>query len=164
MSRTTCAITTFLALLPLTGCDGPLASELDPGELSIVAEARPDRGRKTKRDGSEPEPAPTYAWYSLAVPDDGDPLSRFGLDGDLVLLESDPDAAGWGTDYWGYWSEPFILVDGTVTYVDGLTETTYSFAPVGEAFDVSREVVVRSYLGGASSVTRSHVGVFEPAH
>ena len=64
----------------------------------------------------DPEPEPDYVWYVEVVNYDYDPLYRFGIEGDEVLLRTDPTVTTWGEDYWGYWDEPYTMVNNQVFY------------------------------------------------
>lgn len=169
MSIERLARTTLVVVLALYmgGCDpDPTApDEIAVEALSAKVSDTPNSkgGKRAKEEPTtEPAPAPEYAWYRLSVADDTDPLWRFGLTGEMARLESDPTVAGWGTDYWGYWADPFPFVDGTVRYVAGLGETTYVLTTIPDGFDVSKTVVVSPYLGGEATTTVTHVGVFVP--
>ena len=123
-------------------------------------------GKKKKKDPPPPpppEPEPDYAWYVEVVNYDYDPLYRFGIDQDRVLLRTDPTVTSWGEDYWGYWDEPYTMVDNKVAYTIGLTHTTYTFDPLPSGgFDVSRRLIRQPYPSGTPDTTFTHVGIFEP--
>jgi hypothetical protein len=83
--------------------------------------------------------------------DDSDPLFRFSISqsGELMLLESDATVASWGTDYWGYWSDPFPYANNEVNYIIGLTNTTYQYQPLpGDKIDVTKILIVQPYPSG----------------
>ncbi len=154
----------FVALVA-TGCEANVFAP-DSG-LDVQAQFAKGGKKKSAPPPSEPpppEPEPDYAWYVESVDYDYDPLHRFGIDGDQVLLRTDPTVTGWGEDSWGYWDEPYTMVDGEVIYTIGLTHTTYTFDPVsGGGFDVFRRLIVAPYSStGAPDTTFTHVGIFEP--
>ena len=122
------------------------------------------KGKKNDPPPPEPEPEPDYVWYVEVVNYDYDPLYRFGIEGDEVLLRTDPTVTTWGEDYWGYWDEPYTMVDNEVIYTIGLTHTTYTFAPLpSSGFDVSRRLITQPYSStGTPDTTFTHVGIFEP--
>lgn len=160
---------TVLTLVGATACEmGPLAPDTDriaPTGLPAKKGNKPDKGTRPPRDEPEPEPEPTpqYVWYQVSAYDDADPLYRFGIDNELgiIRLETDPSVTSWGTDYWGYWSDPFPFDGSSVSYTNGLSHTTYTFVPsLGGGLDVTKTVVVDPYLGGEPTTTVKHVGVF----
>lgn len=153
------------ALFFLAGCMGtPIGPDPESGDSIAVQRTHPDnRGKKHEPDPTESALTPQWAWYRLALADEFDPLSRFGLDGQQVLLQTDSTITSWGADYWGYWDEPFTIEGDVVSYTVGLTHTTYTFVPlVGDGFDVTRTLVVQPYLSGEPTTTLTHVGMFEP--
>jgi hypothetical protein len=153
-----------LAVFFLVGCMTPIAPDTESGDGIAAQRTYPNkRGKKHESDSTPPAPTPQWAWYRLALADEFDPLSRFGLDGQQVLLQTDSTITSWGTDYWGYWDEPFMMEDNVLSYTVGLSHTTYTFLPLaGEGFDVTRTIVVQPYLVGEPTTTVTHVGVFEP--
>lgn len=167
MTRSLVRLLVFAPLV-LLACDAPVAPvapAVPAGITDQVAEGRGQRGKKPKPDPEPPdsEPVPPYAWYELTAAADVDPLHRFGLAEQTAKLETDPTVAGWGTDYWGYWSEPFPFDGRVVRYTIGLTHTTYELSPLaGGGFDVTKTLVVQPYLGGEPTTTVTHVGVFAP--
>jgi len=159
-------LATFVVLVA-TACE---TNVLDP-DPGLDVQAQFAKGGKKGRPQQEPpppepepEPQPDYAWYVEVVDYDYDPLYRFGIEGDQVLLRTDPAVTSWGEDYWGYWDEPYTMVDNQVTYTIGLTHTTYTFNPVsGEGFDVFKRLIVTPYSSnGVPDTTFTHVGIFEP--
>lgn len=148
-------------LLAAGGCEsGPMAP--DSGAHDGLAPQFAKGGRKTKDEPTAPEPTPGYVWYSKVASYDYDPLSRYGQDGDQVLLQTDPTVTSWGTDYWGYWSDPYTMVGNTVQYTIGLTHTTYTFSVLADGrIDVSRTLVTQPYPSGDPVTTETHVGIFE---
>ena len=101
--------------------------------------------------------------YEIFQVDDFDPLWRFTKIGDSIQLETDPSITSWGSDYWGYWSDPFELDENEVYYVaGGLTETTYEFVILNDGgVDVIKTLVVHPYLGGNSTTTITHPGQYQ---
>ena len=161
---------TLVAVLLVAACDlGPLA----PAPETAVAppsEARRGGGKKPKPNEDpepdpepEPDPVPDGSTWQLEAPDDHDPLWRFTRSGNQMLLQTDPSVTSWGTDYWGYWSDPFAIDGQDVAYTIGLTHTTYTFVdqPDGR-IDVTKTLIVQPYLGGSPTTTVTHVGVFAP--
>jgi len=134
---------------------------VDPAPGLDAPAAQFARGGK-KKDPPPPEPEPDYVWYVEVVNYDYDPLYRFGIDQDEVLLRTDPTVTTWGEDFWGYWDEPYTKVDNKVMYTIGLTHTTYTFDPLpGGGFDVSRRLIRQPYPIGTPDTTFTHVGIFE---
>ena len=165
------AVRTLLAILlagfvvgVATACETHV---VDPAP-GLDAQAQLGKGGKKKKDPPPepppPEPEPGYAWYGETVDFDADPLYRFGIEGNQVLLRTDPTVTSWGEDYWGYWDEPYAMVDDKVEYTIGLTHTTYTFdALSGGGYDVSKRLIVTPYSSnGTPDTTFTHVGIFEP--
>ena len=122
------------------------------------------RSRKIKDDDV---PAPVTSGfvngsYQLILPDQFDPLWRFSKQGNSVTLETNPSIGVWGSDYFGYWSDPYSISDNEISYTIGLTHTTYTFVPFPDGtVDVTRTLVVQPYLGNnPPTTTITHVGVF----
>lgn len=156
-------LATFVVLVA-TACETHVFDP-DPG---LDVQAQFAKGGKKKNnpppEPPPPEPEPDYAWYVESVDYDYDPLYRFGIEGDQVLLRTDPTVTSWGEDYWGYWDEPYAMVDDKVVYRIGLTHTTYTFNPLsGGGFDVFKRLIVTPYSSnGVPDTTFTHVGIFEP--
>ena len=152
-----------LVVFVAAACEADLLDP-DPG---LDVQAQFAKGGKKKPPPPEPpapDPEPGYAWYLESVDYDYDPLYRFGIDGTQVLLRTDPGVTSWGEDYWGYWAEPYTMVDNQVVYTVGLTHTAYTFDPLsGGGFDVSKRLIVTPYSSsGVPDTTFTHVGIFEP--
>lgn len=114
-------------------------------------------------DIPDPNQDPFIATYQLHQADDFDPLYRFSISqsGQLMLLETDPTVTSWGTDYWGYWSDPFPYANNEVNYIIGLTNTTYQFQPLpGNKIDVTKILIVQPYPSGTPTTTVTHPGVY----
>ena len=78
-----------------------------------------------------------------------------------MLFETDPTVTTWGTDYWGYWDEPYTYANGEVEYFIGLTYTVYEFTQVSSnTIDVTKTLVVTPYLGGTATTTVTHPGTY----
>ena len=123
-------------------------------------------GKKNKKD-EEPAPEPGVSYgstYQLQAGETAsDPLFRFSVatTEDLILLESDPNIGTWGSDFFGYWSEPFAYSDGQVTYTIGLNDYTYIFSDLPDGrVEVTLVHVQRPYLSGETTTTTSRVGTF----
>ena len=101
--------------------------------------------------------------YQLVERDDFDPLWRFTKSGNSMQFETDPSVTSWGTDYWGYWRNPYTLSnDNTVNYIIGLTNTTYTFTIQADGkVDVAKTLIVNPYLGGSPTTTITHMGLYE---
>jgi len=178
-----------VAALALFLASGSEANPMLPGAdqdldgISLPsAEARGDRGEKGPKEKDpkpepepepqpepepepDPEPIPGGAQYQLAEVDDFDPLWRFTVSGNHVLLQTDPSITSWGTDYWSYWSDPYAFHDGVVDYTVGLTHTTYVFTPLGDdRYDVTKTLVVQPYNGGGPTTTVTHPGIYGPVN
>jgi hypothetical protein len=111
---------------------------------------------------AEPQPTPAPQHYQLSVRDAFDPLYRFTWSGNEVLLQTDPTVTVWGTDYWGYWKNPFPLTGDAAIIRVGLTVTTYEFSHLSDGtVDVTKTLVVTPYQGGAPTTTVTHVGIFQ---
>jgi hypothetical protein len=118
---------------------------------------------KGNNNQNDPEEDPFVITYQLYQADDSDPLFRFSISqsGELVLLESDATVASWGTDYWGYWSDPFPYANNEVNYIIGLTNTTYQFQSLPDnKIDVTKILIVQPYPSGTPTTTLSHPGVY----
>jgi hypothetical protein len=99
----------------------------------------------------------------LSNVDDADPLYQFAFNssGTQVMFYTDSTITHWGTDYWGYWDEPYIVEDGVVSYTIGLSSTTYLFEDIGNnTFLVSKIVVTSPYNGGPSNTTETTPGEY----
>lgn len=164
-SKLSLMVVCVFAVLSLSACEQDLvnvrpdAPAAEAGGLNDALAA----AKKSKKGPQKPgkPPAPVGTTYEISVPDDPDPLFRFTISGNSIQLESDPSVASWGSDYWGYWSDPFELGDDAVTYTFGLSTTTYALTPQPDGtLDVTRTVVVQPYLGGSPTTTVSHVGAF----
>lgn len=167
-----------LALFLVAGCEAnptlPGADQDLDGISLPAAEGRGDRGGKGVKKKSpepepepepEPQPNPSGAVFQLAEVDDFDPLWKFTVSGNHVLLQTDPSITSWGTDYWGYWSDPYAFQGGVVDYTVGLTHTTYVFTPLGDdRYDVTKTVVVQPYNGGGPTTTVTHPGIYGPVN
>ncbi len=154
--------------------------------LSSQAEVRPEASRSVdfrgssnkggkKKKGEEPAPDPepdpdaeiSYAttFHLVETGEALNPLYRFSFSesGDLVLLESDPGTGVWGSDYYGYWAEPFERMQNAVSYTIGLNDYTYAFAllPDGRV-EVTYTHVRRPYLSGDTVTTVAGIGIFAP--
>jgi hypothetical protein len=154
-------LTTVVVLLA-TACETHV---FDPN-TGLDVPAQFAKGGKKKDPPPEPpppEPEPDYVWHVEVVDYDYDPLHRFGIDGEEVLLRTDPTVTSWGEDYWGYWDDPYTMVDNQVIYTIGLTHVTYTFNPLeGGGFDVFRRLLVTRHYTGPTDTTFTHVGIFEP--
>lgn len=123
------------------------------------------KGKKDKGDygddnGDSVHYASTYALFQAV---DNDPLFRISISesGDLMLLETDPSVTSWGSDYWGFWSDPFDYVNMEVSYTIGLTHTTYHFEQLpGNKMDVTKTLVVQPYPSGEPTTMVTHPGVY----
>jgi hypothetical protein len=146
--------------------EGPAISASDPAvDLSRRRwRTRPSPTPAPQPTPPEPEPTPapqTSTTYQLSVRDAFDPLYRFTQSGNEVLLQTDPTVTFWGTDYWGYWKNPFPMTGNAVVIRIGLTVTTYDFTPRSDGtIDVLKTLVVTPYQGGAPTTTVTHVGIF----
>lgn len=121
------------------------------------------KGKHSDDPIPDPTPDPFVVTYELDQAGDFDPLFKFSISqsGQLMLLETDPTVATWGTDYWGYWSDPFSYTNNEVNYIIGLTNTTYQFQPLpGNKMDVTKILVVQPYPSGTPTTTVSHPGVY----
>jgi hypothetical protein len=155
-------LTTSVVLLA-AACERHIVDP-SPGQDMLVAQFAKGGKKKNPPPTPEPEPdpEPNYLWYVEAVNDDYDPLYRFGIEGDEVLLRTDPSVTSWGEDFWGYWDEPYTMVDNKVIYTIGLTHTTYTFVPLPSGgFDVRRRLIRQPYPVGTPDTTFTHVGIFE---
>jgi hypothetical protein len=122
------------------------------------------KGKNNDNDnGDNSEEDPFVSTYQLYQADDSDPLFRFSISrsGELMLLETDAAVTSWGTDYWGYWSDPFPYTNNEVNYIIGLTNTTYQFQPLPDnKIDVTKILLVQPYPSGTPTTTTSHPGVY----
>ena len=124
---------------------------------------------KGKGKGQIPDPDPDpnvdpfVQTYQLFQAVDSDPLYKFSISqsGQLMLLETDPSITSWGTNYWGYWSDPFQYVNNEVNYIIGLTNTTYRFQSLPDnKIDVTKTLIVQPYPSGTPTTTESHPGIY----
>ena len=158
----------FIFTILFTSCEKEAyqISDLEnSSEVFSKKPVNPGNGNGKPDKGDDPvEPDPFVATYRLVQADDNDPLYQFSISqsGTLMLLETDPTVTSWGTDYWGYWSNPYPFQNNQVNYTIGLTETTYEFTPLaGDRYDVVKTLIQHPYLGGTSTTTVSHPGVYE---
>lgn len=165
------AVTAMAAVIALASCGkeeySPTAGMSAPGILSGSSlDKRNGKGKSNGNEG-EPLPDPFVTTYQLVQSDDWDPLFKFSISqsGRLMLLETDPAVTSWGTDYWGYWSDPFSYSDSKVNYIIGLTNTTYQFRTMPDnTIDVTKTLVVQPYPSGPPTTTISHPGVYTLAN
>jgi len=111
----------------------------------------------------EPDPDPFVTTYQLFQAIDSDPLYKFSISqsGQLMLLETDPSITSWGTNYWGYWSDPFLYANNEVNYIIGLTNTTYRFQSLPDnKIDVTKTLIVQPYPSGTPTTTETHPGIY----
>lgn len=111
----------------------------------------------------DPEIIEYAATYEIYRAVDHDPLYRFSIStsGDLMLFQTDSTVTSWGSDYWGYWSDPYDYLNGQVEYIIGLTHTTYIFDPLpNDKFDVTKILVVTPYTGGPATTTITNPGIY----
>jgi hypothetical protein len=142
-----CAALTITALAVIASCDTESRTE-------------PALGRGLS-DGDFAQASPAFqdGGYTVTSYLDFDPLYQFGKTGGSVLLRSDPDVGLWGEDYYGYWAEPFALDGNSLSYIIGLTHTTYDFEPLADgSVDIVKTLVVQPYLGGSPTTTVTEVG------
>ena len=159
------ALTCLLTMVIFIGCE---KSDYLTEEHTDIAEKKGDNPGKGKGKPSggneEPEPSVTYsATYLLYMADDPDPLYKFSIatSGDLMLLQTDPSVTGWGTDYYGYWSDPFPFAGNEVNYTFGLANTTYTFIPLPDnKYQVEKTIVQQPYLGSTVTTTVSTPGIY----
>lgn len=161
------AVAIVVALVMLTSCEKEVYSPTDETNSSKVISQNDfnkgkGKGKKNDNEG-DPIPDPFITTYQMYQADDSDPLFRFSISqsGQLILLETDPTVASWGTDYWGYWADPFSYANSEANYVIGLTNTTYQFQELpGDKIDVTKILVVQPYPSGTPTTTVSHPGVY----
>jgi hypothetical protein len=165
-------ITISTAVIMLTSCEKEIyspADETNPSKITSQSDFNKGNGKgKHKDDEGDPNPDPTpdpfVVTYQLYQADDSDPLFRFSISesGELMLLETNPTVTSWGTDYWGYWSDPFPYANNKVNYTIGLSNTTYQFQSLPDnKIDVTKILVVQPYLSGTPTTSKSHPGVYE---
>jgi len=171
MLRLTTLLSTLTVIFLFTSCDKEdLQTAGATGQDEITVRGgkgnNNGKGKGNQGDGSggvDPVPIDYDATYQISEVDDPRPLYKFSIatTGDLMLLQTDPSITSWGTDYWGYWADPFPYADGIVHYIDGLTEVTYEFSPLsGDKFDVTETLRVTSYNSGAVTTTVWHLGIY----
>ena len=129
-------------------------------------------GKKKKEEEPAPDPDPSadisfaMTFHRVETGEALHPLYRFSFSeaGDLALLASDPAVGVWGSDYYGYWAEPFDLVEKAVSYTVGLNDYTFAFAflPDGRV-EVTYTHVQRPYLSGDTVTTVARIGIFSLA-
>lgn len=125
----------------VTGC-----AALWVGAAGCAAEVGEDVGRGAH---AVVEAVPDGSYEIVEYDGYGDQLFRFHLSGDQVLFESDPTVTTWGTDYWGYWADPFPFADDVVQFFRGLSNVQYDFEVVGDGLvHVTRTLVTVDYGGG----------------
>lgn len=138
----------------------------ESNSYGIISENSFNKGKGKGKGGNnqnDPGVNPFVITYQLYEADDNDPLFRFSISqsGELILLETDATVASWGTDYWGYWSDPFPYANNEVNYIIGLTNTTYQFQPLpGDKIDVTKTLIVQPYPSGTPTTTITHPGVY----
>jgi hypothetical protein len=163
------------AAITLTSCENEVYSPMQGNNSSETVDQEyltkgngKNKGKPKKDDPVEdpvvdPEPDPFVTTYQLLQADDSDPLFRFSISqsGELMLLETDPEVTSWGTDYWGYWSDPFLYENGEVNYIIGLTNTTYQFQPLQDnKMEVTKTLIVQPYPSGDPTTTITRPGVY----
>jgi hypothetical protein len=165
-------IAVIAVVVMLTSCEKEVfspAGESNPSGVISENEFNKGNGKgKGKNNQNDPpidppEVDPFVITYQLYQADDSDPLFRFSISqsGELMLLESDATVASWGTDFWGYWSDPFPYANNEVHYIIGLTNTTYQFQPLPDnKIDVTKILIVQPYPSGTPTTTLSHPGVY----
>ena len=160
----------FTLAVILASCE----SDLAPAENEVTPQLTKKRGKNNKKDKETPTEEETPSdteeetftdFYTLSVPADPDALISFAISdsGNSILLESTTEVGTWGSDFYGYWSEPLAFSNNEVTFtIGGLSHTTYSLSPIGtDQFQVTRTVVQDPYLSGPSTTTITDVGIFQ---
>ena len=165
----------IIVAIALTSCENevysPLHSDNSSETLSpeYLAKGKGKNKGKPKDDDPvedpivDPEPDPFVTTYQLFQADDSDPLFRFSISesGELMLLETNPEVTSWGTNYWGYWSDPFLYENDQVNYIIGLTNTTYQFKLLHDnKIEVTKTLIVQPYPSGEPTTTITRPGVY----
>ena len=169
-------IVVIAAAMTLTSCENEVYSPIQGNNSSetlsqdYLTKGKGKNKGKPKGDDPvedpvvDPEPDPFVTTYQLFQAQDSDPLFRFSVSqsGELMLLETDPGVTSWGTDYWGYWSDPFLYENGEVNYINGLTNTTYQFNMLPDnKIEVTKILIVQPYPSGDPTTTVTRPGVYD---
>jgi hypothetical protein len=155
----------FLFAALIISCEKEVFSPANETYSSdIISNKNINKGKgKGKNRDIKPVEDTLGTTYQLYLADDFDPLYKFTISpsGDLMLLETNPTVTSWGTNYWGYWSDPFLYANNEVNYIIGLTNTTYRFQPLpGNKMDVTKTLIVQPYPSGPPTTTETHPGVY----
>lgn len=159
------------AAITLTSCENEIYSPMQGNNSSetlsqeYLTKGNGKNKGKPKGDDpiEDPEQDPFVSTYQLLQAHDSDPLFRFSIaqSGELMLLETDPEVTSWGSDYWGYWSDPFLYENGEVNYIIGLTNTTYQFQLLqNNNIEVTKILIVQPYPSGNPTTTITRPGVY----
>ena len=153
----------FIVAILITSCERELNSPTDKISQNDLKKVQGKGKGKITDPEPDPNEDPFIKTYQLFQAIDGDPLYKFSISqsGQLMLLETDPTITSWGTNYWGYWSDPFAYSNHEVNYIIGLTNTTYRFQELpGNKFDVTKTLVVQPYPTGTPTTTETHPGIY----
>ncbi len=151
----------FAGSLLLSSCEKDRLAKDEQSEM--IKKSRRGQGGK-KNQPPPPPPAEVFTgYYQLQNAHDFDPLFRFAISasGQFMMLESDASISSWGTDFWGYWDEPFAYTNQQVNYTFGLSNTSYTFSPIAvNEFDVYKRVIIHPYLSGTADTAYSLPGIY----
>jgi len=162
-------ISIFISAFLTISCEKMVNSPAD--EINSANNAGQNNFEKGKGKGKgkgtipdpEPDPIPFVKTYQLFQAVDWDPLYKFSISesGQLMLLETDSTVTSWGSNYWGYWSDPFVYSNNEVNYIIGLTNTTYRFQALPDnKIDVTKTLIVQPYPSGTPTTTETHPGIY----
>lgn len=122
------------------------------------------RGRNDDPPADTTVQDPFVKTYQLYQADDADPLYKFSISnsGVLMMLESDPNAGSWGSDYYGLWDEPFQYSGNQVFYGYGLTATYYNFEFLSDDLvGVTKTRYTTVYLSSRVDTTITYPGIYK---
>ena len=123
------------------------------------------KGRKDDTDNDDtPDPISYASTYKLSSQNATHPLYQFSIStsGDLMLLQTDSTITTWGTDYWGFWSEPFGYSNNKINYISGLTNVTYEFEMLAnDQIAVKQTLIVQPWPTGQPTTTISYPGIYD---
>ncbi len=157
----------IILLVSTTACQKANQNDLVNSSTLSATEKRGSENGKGKTNDPDPIPDPVpveYAvTYQVSESVDSRGLYRFSIskDGTLMLLESDPTVAAWGSDFWGTWSSPFPYSNGQVVYVNGLSQITYTFTQVNSTtMHVTERIVTQPWPSGTPTTSNYDLGLF----
>ncbi|HMC01314.1 MAG TPA: hypothetical protein VKN14_09805 [Flavobacteriaceae bacterium] len=140
-------------------------NDISTEEIESNSSNRPakTKGKKKNNNDGGTDETTNGTFYQIVEYIDHDPLFQFETQGNQITFFTDASIGVWGTDYYGYWSDPYSFNNNVVEYTIGLSTATYTFSETGNnSYHVTKQLVVQPYnSNGEPTTTLTDIGFFE---